>query len=257
MVDRATPHDLRSDPRSGNPTKTHDPRSTDPLAAPRAGTHLHRHPRGHAARGLDPVRRRAGAAGGAGPAAQAPRPGRLGDGPPRPRRARRCGGGCSPAPSRPRRGPRRALPAEIEELMRAGPAPGPLLRQQGRSGDRRLCQSRGGDRRKARSPRSSMPSEAAEDGRRKLAASCENGAATTISALPVVVDFSSDELDLALGRSHVIHAALVAGAGSDGFLTLWHRYRSYRGIEAEPVSPPRDEVGDPIGIEPAGSERND
>ncbi len=100
-------------------------------------------------------------------------------------------------------------------------------------------------------------SEAAEDGRRKLAGQLRKWRGDTISVLPVVVDFSSDELDLALGRSHVIHAALVAGAGSDGFLTLWHRYRSYRGIEAEPVSPPRDEVGDPIGIEPAGSERND
>ena len=79
--------------------------------------------------------------------------------------------------------------------------------------------------------------EAAEDGRRKLAGQLRKWRGDTISVLPVVVDFSSDELDLALGRSHVIHAALVAGAGSDGFLTLWHRYRSYRGIEAEPVSP--------------------
>jgi predicted RNA-binding protein YlxR (DUF448 family) len=99
--------------------------------------------------------------------------------------------------------------------------------------------------------------EAAADGRRKLSGQLRKWRGDTISALPVVDDFSSDELDLALGRAHVIHAALVAGAGSDGFLTLWHRYRSYRGIEAELVSPPRDEVGDPIGIEPAGSERNE
>jgi uncharacterized protein len=99
--------------------------------------------------------------------------------------------------------------------------------------------------------------EAAEDGRRKLASQLRKRLGDAISGFPVVTDLSSDELDLALGRSHVIHAALVAGAGSDGFLTRWLRYRTYRGIEAEPVSPPREEVGDPMGIEPAGSERNE
>ena len=78
--------------------------------------------------------------------------------------------------------------------------------------------------------------EAAEDGRRKLAGQLRKRLGDAISGFPVVEDLSSDELDLALGRSHVIHAALVAGAGSDGFLTRWHRYRSYRGIEAEPTA---------------------
>jgi predicted RNA-binding protein YlxR (DUF448 family) len=99
--------------------------------------------------------------------------------------------------------------------------------------------------------------EAAEDGRRKLAKELRKRLGDTISGFPVVKDLSNRELDLALGRTHVIHAALVAGAGSDGFLTRWLRYRSYCGTEAEPVSPPRCEVGDPIGIEPAGSERNE
>ena len=67
--------------------------------------------------------------------------------------------------------------------------------------------------------------EAAEDGRRKLANQLRKRLGEAISGFPVIQDLSNDELDLALGRSHVIHAALVAGAGSDGFLNRWHRYR--------------------------------
>ena len=100
-------------------------------------------------------------------------------------------------------------------------------------------------------------SEAAEDGRRKLSNQLRKRLGDAISGFPVINDLSNDELDLALGRSHVIHAALVAGAGSDGFLMRWHRYRGYRGTDAEPVSPPPREVGDPTDIEPAGSERNE
>src|SRR5918994_5528036 len=70
--------------------------------------------------------------------------------------------------------------------------------------------------------------EAAPDGRRKLAGALRKGAGDAISALPIVDELSGDELDLALGRSHVIHAALVAGAGSEGFLARWRRLRAYR-----------------------------
>jgi predicted RNA-binding protein YlxR (DUF448 family) len=94
--------------------------------------------------------------------------------------------------------------------------------------------------------------EAAEDGRRKLAAALRKRLGDAISGVPVITDLSNDELGLALGRSHVIHAALVAGAGSDGFLTRWHRYRVFRGIEARPPSPSQ-EAGDPIDLEPAGT----
>jgi predicted RNA-binding protein YlxR (DUF448 family) len=94
--------------------------------------------------------------------------------------------------------------------------------------------------------------EAAEDGQRKLAGPLRKRLGDAISTFPVVRDFSTDELDLALGRSHVIHAALVAGAGSDGFLTRWHRYRSYSGADADQVGP-ESEPGNPDDlIEPAG-----
>jgi predicted RNA-binding protein YlxR (DUF448 family) len=94
--------------------------------------------------------------------------------------------------------------------------------------------------------------EAAEDGQRKLAGPLRKRLGDAISSFPVIRDLSSDELDLALGRSHVIHAALVAGAGSDGFLTRWRRYRSYCGTDAEQAGL-SSEPGDPDElIEPAG-----
>jgi predicted RNA-binding protein YlxR (DUF448 family) len=96
-------------------------------------------------------------------------------------------------------------------------------------------------------------SEAAEDGRRKLAGLLRKRLGEAIYGFPVIQDLSNDELDLALGRSHVIHAALVAGAGSDGFLNRWRRYRSYRGTDADFVGSP-GEAGDPDDlIEPAGT----
>jgi predicted RNA-binding protein YlxR (DUF448 family) len=99
--------------------------------------------------------------------------------------------------------------------------------------------------------------EASEDGKRKLAALLKKRSAATISGIPVVQVLSSSELGLALGRSHVIHAALVAGAGSDGFLKCWHRYRSYCGIDADRAGL-EGEAGRPDDlIEPAGYERNE
>ena len=70
--------------------------------------------------------------------------------------------------------------------------------------------------------------DAGADGRRKLTGALRKSSRDAISAPPVVDDLSGDELDLALGRSHVIHAALVAGAGSEGFLARWRRLRAYR-----------------------------
>lgn len=75
--------------------------------------------------------------------------------------------------------------------------------------------------------------EAAEDGRRKLAGALRKRLGDAISGIPVIAELTGEELDLALGRSHVIHAGLVAGAGSDGFLARWRRLRAYRGSAAD------------------------
>ena len=44
----------------------------------------------------------------------------------------------------------------------------------------------------------------------------------------MVTAFSSDELDLALGRSNVVHAALTAGSASNTFLARFHRLERFR-----------------------------
>ncbi len=98
--------------------------------------------------------------------------------------------------------------------------------------------------------------EAAEDGRRKLTNQLRKRLGDAISSFPVILDLSNDELSLALGRSHVIHAALVAGAGSDGFLNRWHRYRLYCGSDADQAVPDTG-AGAYTIMEPDGSEPNE
>ena len=71
--------------------------------------------------------------------------------------------------------------------------------------------------------------EGAPDGRRKLAAALRKRVGDAIWDFPVIDLLSGDDLDLALGRPNVIHAALIAGAGGDGFLARWRRLRCYRG----------------------------
>jgi len=48
--------------------------------------------------------------------------------------------------------------------------------------------------------------------------------------------FSSRQLDLALGRANVIHAALKRGAASSAFLARADRLRRYHGCEADAAS---------------------
>jgi predicted RNA-binding protein YlxR (DUF448 family) len=98
--------------------------------------------------------------------------------------------------------------------------------------------------------------EAAEDGRRKLQSRLRKRLGEAISSFPVVQQLSNEELSLALGRSHVIHAALVAGAGSDGFLNRWHRYCHYCGSDADQAVP-ESGAGAHTIMEPDGSERNE
>ena len=69
-------------------------------------------------------------------------------------------------------------------------------------------------------------SEAADDGCRKLdaAARRRSGAAPP----PSIKLFSGDQLDLALGRVNVIHAALAAGPAGKAFLGRCRRLTAYR-----------------------------
>ncbi|GJD49366.1 hypothetical protein OPKNFCMD_2096 [Methylobacterium crusticola] len=76
--------------------------------------------------------------------------------------------------------------------------------------------------------------DASPDGRRKLAQALRRRYGDAISAVPVIDDLSGEELDMALGRDHVIHAALVAGAGTTGLLARWRRLHAFRGEAATP-----------------------
>jgi predicted RNA-binding protein YlxR (DUF448 family) len=84
-------------------------------------------------------------------------------------------------------------------------------------------------------------SDASPDGRRKLAAALRRRHGDAISAIPVIDDLSNPELDMALGRDHVIHAALVAGAGTTGYLARWRRFRTFEGMASA------SEAGAPLG----------
>jgi uncharacterized protein len=73
-------------------------------------------------------------------------------------------------------------------------------------------------------------SDGAADGMRKLDAIVrQNGRNRDESAeIPVVNALTSEQLDLALGRSNVIHAALLAGPASSTFLSRSHMLVRYR-----------------------------
>ena len=71
-------------------------------------------------------------------------------------------------------------------------------------------------------------SEASDDGVRKLTAVLLRRHGETDARPPQVTCLTSEQLDLALGRSNVIHAALLAGAAGKTFLSrsqILVRYR--------------------------------
>lgn len=72
-------------------------------------------------------------------------------------------------------------------------------------------------------------SDAAADGVRKLAAVLA-GNEELANGWQIVRLFDSDQLDLALGRSNVIHAALLAGQASENFLSRVRDLERFRGF---------------------------
>ncbi len=72
--------------------------------------------------------------------------------------------------------------------------------------------------------------EAAEDGLRKLEAALRRRFGEAAASLSRVQIFGSAQLDLALGRTHVIHASLTAGAASEGFISRSRRLERFRGL---------------------------
>jgi predicted RNA-binding protein YlxR (DUF448 family) len=76
-------------------------------------------------------------------------------------------------------------------------------------------------------------SDGAADGAAKRVQALRAKLGPEATAIVRVDLFKSGELDLALGRANVIHAALKHGAASSAFLARADRLRRYRGGEAE------------------------
>ncbi|MGJ0395977.1 MAG: RNA-binding protein [Methylocystis sp.] len=77
-----------------------------------------------------------------------------------------------------------------------------------------------------------------EDGRRKLA----QAARRADSAAPVIGLFSSLQLDLALGRTNVIHAALAEGGPATAFVARCRRLAAYRGVSIDGAAAPGEDI---------------
>lgn len=96
-------------------------------------------------------------------------------------------------------------------------------------------------------------SDGAEDGRRKIGQALRRAA--TPKDIPVVAIFASAELELALGREHVIHAALAPGPATEGFLARWRRLVRFRTNDAGEtafIDPTESDARDQTKTEPAG-----
>jgi hypothetical protein len=70
--------------------------------------------------------------------------------------------------------------------------------------------------------------EAAPDGVRKLAAAVRRRFGERAENVTVIASFGGTQLDLALGRSNVVHAALLAGPESETFLARAARLDRFR-----------------------------
>jgi predicted RNA-binding protein YlxR (DUF448 family) len=72
--------------------------------------------------------------------------------------------------------------------------------------------------------------EAGHEGVRKIAAVARGSLSEKARDLPVVDRFTGAQLDLAFGRPNVVHAALLAGSASDGFLARYRNLERFRAI---------------------------
>jgi uncharacterized protein len=76
-------------------------------------------------------------------------------------------------------------------------------------------------------------SDAAADGVRKLTAAVRHRAEAGLGETPTIAAFTSVQLDLALGRSNVVHAALLAGPAGEGFITRCQSLERFRAADPD------------------------
>ena len=75
-------------------------------------------------------------------------------------------------------------------------------------------------------------SDGSPEGARKIAAAAaRRQTGENAPEIPVIAAFTSAQLDLALGRSNVVHAALLAGPASNGFLARCQSLERFRTID--------------------------
>jgi hypothetical protein len=79
--------------------------------------------------------------------------------------------------------------------------------------------------------------DAADDGKRKLAAALQRNTRGKTAEIAIIDAFGGAQLDLALSRPNVVHAALLAGPGSETFLARVARLTRFRtGFSPDAVS---------------------
>ena len=88
-----------------------------------------------------------------------------------------------------------------------------------------------------------MPSDAGADGVAKLAGALRQRA--DADRVKLIKDFTTAQLDLALGRSNVVHAALLAGPANDTFLARLARLERFAAGEAAEGTTGRPSQGRP------------
>jgi hypothetical protein len=76
--------------------------------------------------------------------------------------------------------------------------------------------------------------DAGDDGVRKMGQVLSRRYGEAADRIPRVILFASSQMDLALGRANVIHAALKTGPAAEAFFSRARRLTLYRGV-AEPV----------------------
>jgi uncharacterized protein len=90
--------------------------------------------------------------------------------------------------------------------------------------------------------------EASADGARKLAAAVRRADGKEVR-VPVLT-FTGAQLDLALGRSNVIHAALLAGPASEALLARYGALERFRGSEPANAPERADKGSADLGLGP-------
>ena len=182
------------------------------------------------------------------PQAQAAGPRRLDHGDTGNARATRSRARCSPAASSATCGWRRTSWTVTKRLLERAVARRARHRRQGRPGGGRIRQGRGGAGPRRGRRRCCMPPMPVRTGcassRRRSAPHGRDGDQSPSSRY-----FTSAQLDLALGRSNVVHAALLAGPASDTFLARLPRLERFRTGEHGSRGRPRARATELAGFE--------